>query len=316
MPVAEEKKAEEVVLDKGQQADINSILEDFVPSTQPVVEEKVEEKPVVEEKKDVKEGEERKKEEAGEQKPDDTKPVEEHKEGEVVPPVVVPPVVEEKKVEETELDRIKKENEDFRKQLSDMAERVAAAPQQPKLTPEQKAAADEARKKLPPQIIKFIPDEESFDEVMKTADGFNTLLTGVFNAAVQHSLRLMPQVATQLVDSQITLRSTAQEFYQANPDLIPHKKYVGFVANELAAQHADWDLPTLLQNAEKEVRGRLKLAPVVPGAVNTGVQTNTGNTRTVQDNPGFVPSGGGGRRGTASSDKLTGTEKDIVDLIS
>jgi hypothetical protein len=315
MPVDEGKRDEVVQVSKEQQADINAILEDFVPPVQT----QSEEKPIVEEeKKDVKEGEERPKEEAGEQKPDDAKPVEEHKEGEVVPPIEVkPPVVEPPKGEETELDRMKKENEDFRKQLSDMAERVAAAPQQPKLTPEQQAAAAEARKKLPPQILKFIPDEESFDEVMKTADGFNTLLTSVFNAAVQHSLRLMPQVATQLVDSQITLRTTAQEFYQANPDLIPHKKYVGFVANELAAQHADWDLPTLLQNAEKEVRTRLKIAPAQAGGINTGVvQTREGNTHTVQDNPGFVPSGGGGRRGVASSEKLTGVERDIADLIS
>ena len=130
---------------------------------------------------------------------------------------------------------------------------------------------------------------------------------------------MVPQVANQLVDQQFVLRTSVQSFYDENKDLLPHKKYVGFVSNEIASQHADWDLPKILEETEKEVRNRLKLAKVPQHIVGPsgGQNGGAGPTRTVVDNPGFVPSGGGGRRGPVTPDgNLTAQEKDIISLIS
>ncbi len=155
---------------------------------------------------------------------------------------------------------------------------------------------------------------------MKDSNNFNALLTTVVNTAVERSLRLMPQIATQLVDQQITLKTVVNDFYTDNKDLVPHKKYVGFVSNEIASQHPDWGLTQILQETEKEVRNRLRLSRVADNAVpgQTRVQQiERSAARTGIVNPGFVPGGGGGRKGSASSDgNLSIQEKDILSLIS
>jgi hypothetical protein len=54
-----------------------------------------------------------------------------------------------------------------------------------------------------------------------------------------------------------------------------------------------------------------------PTGAGTGEVGQTMSNRTAPSNPGFVPSGGGGgRRGSVSTDRLSAEEKGIVDLIS
>jgi hypothetical protein len=309
-----------------QQTEISEIIEDFIPATQEVgstetteqaasVEsEHIETKPVdekvEEEVKDGKEGEERKSEEASGQE-QVGKPAEEVKE-EVKSE-------EQKEVELSEVEKIKKENEELKKHLEEIAERIITP--KPKQQTEQEIADAKAEKdRQSKQILKFLPSDEVFDEVMKDSNNFNALLTTVVNTAVERSLRLMPQIATQLVDQQITLKTVVNDFYIDNKDLVPHKKYVGFVSNEIASQHPDWGLTQILQETEKEVRNRLKLSRV---ADNTALgqtkvqQIERSAARTAPVNPGFVPGGGGGRKGSASSDgNLSVQEKDIMSLIS
>lgn len=318
-------------LDKQQQTEISEIIEDFILPTnesaeadmqasEPAVEAPVEEKPiedkqvggkVEEEVKDGKEGEERKAEEASGQEQIGKPAAEEAKE-EIKPD-------EQKEVELSEIDRIKKENEELKKHLEEIAERVIAP--KPKPQTEQEVAASKAeQERQARQILKFLPNDETFDEVMKDSNNFNALLTTVVNTAVERSLRLMPQIATQLVDQQITLKTVVNDFYTDNKDLVPHKKYVGFVSDEIASQHPDWGIVQILQETEKEVRNRLRLARVADNTAHgqTRVQQiERSAARTGIVNPGFVPGGGGGRKGSASSDgNLSVQEKDILSLIS
>jgi hypothetical protein len=315
-------------LDQQQQTEISDIIEDFVPATEtteaaepveqaapvesePVVETKPVEEKVEEVVKDGKEGEERKPEETSGQE-QVGKPAEEVKE-EIAKPA------EQAQPELTEIEKVKKENEELKKHLEEIAERVIAP--KPKPQTEQEVAASKAEQdRQAKQILKFLPSDEVFDEVMKDSNNFNALLTTVVNTAVERSLRLMPQIATQLVDQQITLKTVVNDFYTDNKDLVPHKKYVGFVSNEIAAQHPDWGLSQILQETEKEVRNRLRLSRVADNAVpgQTRVQQiERSAARTGIVNPGFVPGGGGGRKSSASSDgNLSIQEKDILSLIS
>jgi hypothetical protein len=215
---------------------------------------------------------------------------------------------------------MRRENAELRVYLNEVAER-AMEPREQKPKTEEEVAAEKTQKEAQSrQILKFLPDEAVFDEVLKSADSFNALLTSVVNTAVERSLRLVPQVANQLIEQQYTLKEVVREFYQENKDLLDHKKYVGFVSNEVAAKHADWTLPQILEETEKEVRSRLKLNKQVQdntSVVNAGQQNRQPQTRTVEGNPGFVPSGGGGRRGSGSGEgNLTPQEKDIMSLIS
>lgn len=257
-------------------------------------------------KTDVEKGEERESEETTKQGKDDEL---ESKEKKVTAEHTSETQPEHKEdVQETELERYKRENEELRKHLEEIADKVFTPKPQPKMTPEEE---QEAAKKAANQVLPFLKSDEVFDEALKSAHNFNALLTSVVNTAVERSLRIMPQIASQIADSQITLKTSVENFYRDNQDLIPHKKYVGYVANEIAAQHPEWTLLQVLQETEKEARTRLRLAR------NATQQTTTSSSTTVQQRPGFVPSGGGGgRRRTPSSDNMSEQEKSILDLLT
>jgi hypothetical protein len=312
----DENGNEIVEVNAGQQTEINDIVEGFLPSV-----ETSEVAPVVETKTDggnesVKEGEERTKEETGgqEQVGEPTQKVE----GEVKPVEgeVKPVVPAEPPVEPSELEQLKATNKMLIDRLNEVAGKVVGPKEIKPPTPEEAEAQKRSDEQQAKQILKFIPSNEVFDEVMKDSNNFNAVLTSVVNTAVERSLRLMPQIATQLVEQQMNLKTAVNSFYTDNKDLEPHKKYVGFVANEISAQHSDWGLQQILQETEKEVRNRLKLNRVVNGDLTVG-QTSVGTSHTAPSNPGFVPGSGGGRRGSTSSDgNLTAMEKDISSLIS
>ncbi len=225
---------------------------------------------------------------------------------------------------ELELERFKKENEELRAHLEEVAGKVLT-PSQPQVakTPEQIEAEKQKQLEAARQVLAFLPDETRFDEVLKNKDNFNALLTAVVNTAVERSLRLMPTVAGNLVEQKITLNEAVRSFYTDNSDLIPHKKYIGFIANEITAQHPDWALQQILQETEKVARERLRIARgaqvgTPSAAGNGGTISRAGGGHTPPQNPGFVPSAsGGGRRGSGSADgNLTAVEKDIMSLIS
>jgi hypothetical protein len=217
-----------------------------------------------------------------------------------IPPIEEPVIVVDEK-EET----IKS----LRQQLEEMAARTLGvqppAPAEPKPAEPVIPAAVVPIQAAPVSkdgFINFIESEEQFDEVMKTPEGFNKLLTGVVQRSVETVLRNVPQMVVKLADQQITTRSAINEFYMENKDLVSNKAYVGMVANEMAAKNPDWTLDKLLGELGKEVKTRLKMAiaaqPAAPGAPK----------------PGFVPRGGGGK--PPSGPTLTGQDKQIADLIS
>lgn len=289
------------------------------------------------EKPNVEEGKERTEKETSEQVPTVAKPAEEPAK-EVKPPepgqvpdLEVPPVTQVASVtppvepvapvltaEQQELIRLRAELTALREQATELAGKVVAGPVKPTLTPEQQEAE---RVKNANRVLNFVKSPEAYDEVFKTHENFNALLTSVVNTAISQALRMVPQVTTQYVDQQFTLRTAASEFYREHEDLIPHRQYVGFISNEVHAEHPDWDISEILKEAEKRTRERLKLpkttvstTPVVSGGSAIPGQPIVRNSHTVEANPGFVPGGGSRRAGGGSP--LTGEALQIDELIS
>jgi hypothetical protein len=281
---------------------INELLADMIPAAPVVEEAPVVETPIVEEPAVVQASEP---EASGEPPlpPADASPAAElatpAQEPPFIPPIEEPVVVVDEK-EET----IKS----LRQQLEEMAAKTLGMPAEVKPTD---IKVDDAAALAPPAqpapvskggFISFVESEEQFDEVMKTPEGFNRLLTGVVQRSVETVLRNVPQMVVKLADQQITTRSAINEFYMENKDLVANKAYVGMVANEMASKNPDWALDKLLGELGKEVKTRLKMVaaaqPAAPGAPK----------------PGFVPRGGGGK--PPSGPVLTGQDKQISDLIS
>jgi len=319
----DENGNEVVEVNAGQQTEINDIIEDFVPPVASVEEPVIPVEPVVPDNGGVVNVEERK-EQPAQAASGQEQVIEPDEKGQaavapVVPVVPVEPVVPATPtVEKTPLEIAQEEIALLRSHIEEMAGKVVSPQPQKQLTPEEQQAQQAEDAKKAKQILPFLASNEIFDDVMKDKDNFNALLTSVVNTAVERSLRLMPQIAGTLYEQRSTLGNAVSSFYKDNADLEPHKKYVGFVANEVSAQHPDWGLSQILQETEKEVRTRLKVprtvTPTIPG--QPAPQQN-GNIRTVQTNPGFVPGGGGGRKGgSVSGDgNLTGQEKQILDIL-
>jgi hypothetical protein len=297
------------------QTEISDIIEDFIPASPEgtpevqtqeasAVEVKAEEIKPAEVTKDGEEGKERQEEAPSGQE-------------QVGEPAKEEAVKSAEPVAEDEVTLMKKENEALKAYIEEVAGRLVT-PKPKEMTPEEQEAMQRQREAASKQVLKFLPNDEVFDEVMKSSDNFNALMTSVVNTAVERSLRIMPHIATQLVEQQVTLKTAINNFYQDNMDLVPHKKYVGFIANEVTAQHPDWGLTQILQETEKEARTRLRLGRAAEGNITlANQQSGQQSARTAPTNPGFVPSGSGGRKGTASANgNLTVQEKDILNLIS
>lgn len=315
----EVKKEEEVVVPETQQSEIADMLDGLIPA--PSEQETVVEKEEVQTSGD--EGKERSKEEAGEQvevrgdgkeegkevKPEDLGAVSAEEVKKPTEEAQTPPATEQL----SELDMAKRELAEMRALMEEMASKTMEPAQKKSLTPEEQKVQKEKAAK---QVLTFLKDDETFDEVMKSSVNFNALLTSVVNTAVAKTVQLIPQISNQYIDTQMTTRLAVRDFYMDNPDLLPHKKYVGFVSNELFAKNPDWDLEKNFQETEKEVRTRLKVQRSAGTTQGRQPQTGAG-IRTVDANPGFVPSGGsGGRRGSVSTERLSGEDKQIMDLIS
>jgi len=141
----------------------------------------------------------------------------------------------------------------------------------------------------------------------------------VVQTAVEGIQRAIPTLVGNMVNHQVSLRTAVNEFYKEHQDLVPHRSFVGFVANELTAQHPDWDLEKVLRETNTEARKRLLLKGVAGGKVaelNRSIQDAQGGrpTQKQQAGPAFVP-GGGGRRGPGGDQKMDSLSKEIADLI-
>lgn len=164
----------------------------------------------------------------------------------------------------------------------------------------------------PMQPFEFVKTEEEMDELFKTKEGFNKLLTGVMYKSVESMMRVVPKLVSTLADQQITTRSAITEFYSNNKDLIPSKAYVGMVADELVAHHPDWTMDKLFGELGKEVRTRLKMvgggaqAPIPPQGPTPPQPPQP------PQGPAFAGTGGaGGRGGGAPQSSL---QKEIDEL--
>jgi len=319
----DENGNEVVEVNAGQQTEINDIIDDFVPPVvpdEPAAASPVE--PVIPDNEGVDNGE-KGQEQPAQAASGQEQVIEPDEKGkapvEPVTPVIPaePAVPAQPVVEKTPLELAQEEVAILRAHIEEMAGKIVAPPTTKQLTPEEQQAVQAEDAKKAKQVLPFLASNEIFDDVMKDVSNFNALLTSVVNTAVERSLRLMPQIAGTLYEQRMTLGNAVTSFYKDNADLEPHKKYVGFVANEVSAQHPDWGLKEILQETEKEARNRLKLPRVATPANPGQPPQQNGNIRTVQVNPGFVPGGGGGRKGgpVSGDGNLTGQEKQILDIL-
>jgi len=166
----------------------------------------------------------------------------------------------------------------------------------------------------------FVADEAALDAALKTPESFNEFLNrsfkvfmeansqGFTRSAVNTALLELPNVTAEVVKGQLNLYNLVKDFYAENKDLSPHREYVGMISNKLASENPAWTTAQLLQETEKEVRGKLR---IVKGAIAAPEVTHVGPG---PGPPAFV-SPGGARVNSPGGPQLTALEKDVADII-
>lgn len=130
-------------------------------------------------------------------------------------------------------------------------------------TKTQEEVVEPEDKKAPakePEVPDFV-GELDLDTLAMDKNVLNSVLNGVVatavNRAVEQMLVNIPGVVSAQVKQQKYLNDAVEDFYDANEDLIPAKKVVAMNTNEVVAEHPDWKLEQVLEEAAKKTRSML-----------------------------------------------------------
>lgn len=143
----------------------------------------------------------------------------------------------------------------------------------------------------------FFKDKEEYEKVFEDPKLMNEVLLRVHNKAVEKTIRMLPQVIKNVVDTHMVVHSKTADFFKENEDLLPHREFVGFVANDLATKNPDWSVGKLFEELAPEVRKRLGL-----------------RNKIAVGKAGFAKKGTSAKK--PPEKELPSVEKEIMELIS
>ena len=112
----------------------------------------------------------------------------------------------------------------------------------------------------------FIGDED-IDDIVRDKDMFNKLLNSVYTKGVADARKLtsekvllsIPDIVRNNIDIVTNLKKMSDQFYDTNKDLVPFKKVVATVFEEIASENADKKYVDIMKLVAPEVRKRLEL---------------------------------------------------------
>lgn len=162
--------------------------------------------------------------------------------------------------EPDELQRLREQVAELTAKLQELTQ---AKPQtQPQTKPQETPTQEEPTQVEPADFLGEVDPED----LITDKKAFNKVLVNVYEAAkqqakaeVEAAMRSIPLAVQQTVQQYSALQDATRRFYEENPDLKQWSKAVAAVAEELQAQHPEWDLTTLFAETEKEARKRLQL---------------------------------------------------------
>jgi len=187
---------------------------------------------------------------------------------------------DEKKEEENEIDltiKNKKNETDEDKQLADIEDKEKAALSKINADREVKEKAEEKerlrlekeKKKNEPLKLEdqdFIGDQD-IEDIIRDKDTFNKLLNSVYTKGVNDSKKIstedilssIPDIVKHNLNLLTLLKETSDKFYNDNKDLVPFKRVVAAVFEDIVAQNPDKKYTELMNLVAPEARKRLDL---------------------------------------------------------
>jgi hypothetical protein len=136
---------------------------------------------------------------------------------------------------------------------------------QPPATPAAETPPAAAHQPMTLEELVILEEDIDFDDVMNDRETFVNTMRSILGryrqVLAQDFARGIPGVVAQQVQQVTTLRSAVDQFYVENEDLLPIRKTVGAVANQVVAEHPDWQLPQIFEESAKRTRKLMKLNP-------------------------------------------------------
>ena len=171
-------------------------------------------------------------------------------------------------------------------------------------------AADTIKFDSIPDIVTDFVGDANIDDIVSDKKLFNEVLFKVAQATrentIQTMLRSVPQIIAKQTENQSVIKSAVDEFFGANEDLKPVRKYLGAVANQIYSESPGKKLAEILDEAAVKTRTLLGLKKQAQKNVEASERKRK---------PALVKkAGGGGERG---NDKPNTSElqKDINDTL-
>ena len=163
--------------------------------------------------------------------------------------------------------------------------------------------AEVIKEEEPPAEVSFLGEEDDIDSYLNDKTKLNGLLVKVYNKALADAGTQfngnVPSVVVEQIQKHMILKEGIDEFFSANKDLVPVRKTVGAITNEIVAEHDDWTLKEVLVETEKRSRETL------------GIKKKVETTR--ERNPALVDKGSSRKKVT---DQRSPVQKEVDDLIS
>lgn len=199
---------------------------------------------------------------------------------------------EEQKAEESKSSGNEALIEDLRRQIKMLTDKIS------ELSKPKEMEAKKEEEDISDYSLGFFKDKSEYEKVFEDPKLMNEVLLRVHNKAVEKTMKLMPQIIKNVVDTHMAIHTKTAEFFKKNEDLLPHREFVGYVANDLAGRNPDWSLGRLFEELGEEVRKRLGLKEKVVSSSKGGFAKKGTTTRKPPEK------------------ELPSVEKEILDLIS
>ncbi len=147
--------------------------------------------------------------------------------------------------------------------------------------------------------------EWKFDDIVESHESLQKFLGEfagkVVTVARESVLKELPSTVSTMTSQQIEARQHVESFYGEHPQLASVKPFVAQVVSTVAAEHADWELPQVLDEAAKRAYTSLGLKRQVE--------------KTTKKKPAFAPTTNGGTRGRDFEAAKSQLETELEELM-
>lgn len=235
-------------IDEKQEEQVNDMLADFfpaAPATETITEEETTDQPEDQPTEEPDDG----------QKGEETEIVAAKETAEETPPV------KDLKGEEgtgekepSEIDQIRKQNEMLLQRIEELSGKI--------MSPAPQAEVKEAENLTKEDMLDIIGDED-IDDILASKELFNAAIGKAVRIAeeraMQKVLLSIPQIVMKQTQQQMAIQKATEEFYVENADLVPVKKTVAAVANEIYSTNPQLTIAEIFEKSAEKTREILGL---------------------------------------------------------